>query len=238
MKTFEQGKLRVWYDEVLLSVSPELCFDASFWQQQDKIVGQASGRGTTWFIQLDGIQGALRHYRRGGLFGKLVRDHYLFYNWDKTRSYQEFQVLEHLRKSGVNVPRPVAARAIKKHVCYQADLITEKIPNARDLVTILQENSLSDEVYGKIGREIRKMHDAQVNHTDLNIHNILIDEQEHVWIIDFDKCYLDACQNWKSNNIKRLIRSFKKEQVKSNIFFSNRSWESLMDGYLLVVDEL
>lgn len=32
-----------------------------------------------------------------------------------------------------------------------------------------------------------KMHIASVNHTDLNIHNILIDDQGKVWAIDFDK---------------------------------------------------
>ncbi|WNJ96511.1 3-deoxy-D-manno-octulosonic acid kinase [Vibrio ruber] len=237
MKTFEKGKLRVWYDEALLSVPPEQCFDVGFWQQQERIVGQASGRGTTWFIQLDNVQGALRHYRRGGLFGKLVRDHYLFCQWDKTRSYQEFQILNHLRQAGVNVPRPIAARAVKKHVCYQADLITEKVPNARDLVTILQENTLRDEMYVKIGREIRKMHDAQVNHTDLNIHNILIDDRERVWIIDFDKCGVDFSQDWKSGNIQRLLRSFKKEQSKHNIFFSEHSWQLLVSGYLPQVKE-
>ncbi|SIO93732.1 3-deoxy-D-manno-octulosonic acid kinase [Vibrio spartinae] len=237
MKTFEKDKLRVWYDEALLSVSPEQCFDAGFWQQQDKIVGQAFGRGTTWFIQLDNIQGALRHYRRGGLFGRLVRDHYLFYQWDKTRSYQEFQMLNHLRNAGVNVPRPIAARAVKKHVCYQADLITEKIPNARDLVTLLQENALHDGMYVKIGREIRKMHYAQVNHTDLNIHNILIDDRERVWIIDFDKCVICVGQGWQSDNIQRLSRSFKKEQLKHNIFFSEHSWQALMSGYLQQMTE-
>ncbi|MDW6091548.1 3-deoxy-D-manno-octulosonic acid kinase [Vibrio rhizosphaerae] len=232
MKTFKKGKLRVWYDEALLSVSPEQCFDVGFWQQQERIVGQASGRGTTWFIQLDNVQGALRHYRRGGLFGKLVRDHYLFCQWDKTRSYQEFQILNHLRNAGVNVPRPIAARAVKKNVCYQADLITEKIPNARDLVTILQENALRDEIYVKIGQEIRKMNDAQVNHTDLNIHNILVDDQEQVWIIDFDKCGIKSGKDWQFSNIQRLSRSFKKEQLRHNIFFSDHAWRILMSGYL------
>ncbi|WP_038178878.1 3-deoxy-D-manno-octulosonic acid kinase [Vibrio rhizosphaerae] len=231
MKTFKKGKLRVWYDEALLSVPPEQCFDVGFWQQQERIVGQASGRGTTWFIQLDNVQGALRHYRRGGLFGKLVRDHYLFCQWDKTRSYQEFQILNHLRNAGVNVPRPIAARAVKKNVCYQADLITEKIPNARDLVTILQENALRDEIYVKIGQEIRKMHDAQVNHTDLNIHNILIDEQEQVWIIDFDKCMIQSDGDWKENNILRLKRSFLKEQLKQSICWNLSSFDCLYRTY-------
>ncbi|SJN57257.1 3-deoxy-D-manno-octulosonic acid kinase [Vibrio ruber DSM 16370] len=219
----------MWYDEALLSASPEQCFDVGFWQQQERIVGQASGRGTTWFIQLDNVQGALRHYRRGGLFGKLVRDHYLFCQWDKTRSYQEFQILNHLRQAGVNVPRPIAARAVKKHVCYLADLITEKVPNARDLVTILQENTLRDEMYVKIGREIRKMHDAQVNHTDLNIHNILIDERERVWIIDFDKCSIQQGNDWKEKNLKRLKRSFKKEAKSNQLFWDITGWEHLIN---------
>lgn len=233
MKTFENKKLRVWFDEALLNVATENCFDPEFWQGQGKVVGSARGRGTTWFIQLADIQGALRHYRRGGLFGKLVSDHYIFSGWENTRSYQEFMILNHLIQAGVNVPRPVAARAIKKHVCYQADLITEKIPNARDLVSILQEQSLSDAMYQKIGKEIRKMHDAQVNHTDLNIHNILLDDQEKVWIIDFDKCGLMTGNDssWQSKNIERLNRSFIKEKNKRNICFDELAWNELVLGY-------
>ena len=45
------------------------------------------------------------HYRRGGLFGKLVRDCYWFSGWDNTRSQQEFALLQHLRSAGVNVPQ-------------------------------------------------------------------------------------------------------------------------------------
>ncbi len=231
MKTVENKKLKVWFDEALLNVAPENCFDPEFWQQQGKVIGSAQGRGTTWFIQLDGIQGALRHYRRGGLFGKLVSDHYIFTGWENTRSYQEFMILNHLIRAGVNVPRAVAARAIKKHVCYQADLITEKIPNARDLVSILQEQPLSDAMYQKIGKEIRKMHDAQVNHTDLNIHNILIDDQENVWIIDFDKCVNQPGDSWKSQNLDRLKRSFLKEQQKRNILWQPALFDLLHRAY-------
>ncbi len=232
MKTFEQGKQRVWYDESLLSVAPEQCFDIAFWQQKGKVVGQATGRGTTWFIQLEGLQGALRHYRRGGLFGKLVRDHYLFTGWQKTRSYQELQILHHLRSAGVNVPRPIAARTLKKHICYQADLITEKIPNAEDLVAILQKRPLSKEVYQKVGREIRKMHDAGVNHTDLNIHNILIDNCDKVWIIDFDKCNKNIANKRQTENLNRLKRSFEKERKKHpNLNLDDIYWNCINEGY-------
>ncbi|MFA0232058.1 3-deoxy-D-manno-octulosonic acid kinase, partial [Vibrio sp. 10N.261.45.A7] len=145
----------IWYDEVLLSEEPSRCFDPEFWQQAGKVVGSAQGRGTTWFVQTEKIDAALRHYHRGGLFGKLVKDHYIFPGWKNTRSYQEFQLLNLLTEAGVNVPRPIAARAVRRKFCYQADLLSEKIPNARDLFSILQERSLSADMYKKIGDQIK-----------------------------------------------------------------------------------
>lgn len=101
-------------------------------------------------------------------------------------------------------------------------------------MSILQESPISDELYRKIGREIRKMHDAQVNHTDLNIHNILIDDQEKVWIIDFDKCYVQIGDSWKQGNLKRLKRSFDKEVVKRAVKWSEFDWQPVVQGYQLV----
>ncbi len=231
MKSIILNKQAIWYDENLLLEDPLGCFIPLFWQQQDKIIGSATGRGTTWFVQLQQTQGALRHYRRGGLFGKLVSDSYWFNGWEKTRSYQELMLLSHLREAGVNVPRPIAARAQKYGLFYKADLLSEKVPNACDLVSILRESPISDEIYSKIGCEIRKMHDAQVNHTDLNIHNILIDDQEKVWIIDFDKCRYQKSSDWKISNLKRLKRSFEKENSRSSIFFKEADFKALHRGY-------
>jgi len=212
MKTLQVDNQTIWYDETLLKEDPKQVFSPEFWQQNGQVIGSAQGRGTTWFVKTKLLDAALRHYRRGGLFGKIVNDSYLFSRWEKTRSYQEYQLLQVLIGAGVNVPRPIAARAIKQGLIYQADLLSEKIANAKDLVSVLSETALSDEMYQKIGQEIRKMHDAQVNHTDLNIHNILIDDQEKVWIIDFDKCNRQSGDNWKQSNLDRLKRSFEKEQ--------------------------
>lgn len=231
MKKIQTQKQTIWYDDSILSESPEQCCDPDFWQQQNKVIGSAKGRGTTWFVALNKMDAALRHYRRGGLFGKIVKDHYIFTGWEKTRSYQEFQLLNTLIKAGVNVPKPIAARATKRTFCYQADLLSQKIPNAQDLVSILQEKSLSKEMYQKIGTEIDKMHTAQVNHTDLNIHNILIDDNDKVWIIDFDKCHQQQGDDWKQNNLSRLNRSFHKEVNKRQIKWSEDEWQHLISGY-------
>lgn len=227
MKIIKTPKQTIWYDDSILTDSPEQCCDPEYWQQQNKVIGSAQGRGTTWFVALDTMGAALRHYRRGGLFGKLIKDHYIFTGWEKTRSYQEFQLLNTLIEASVNVPRPIAARAVKRTFCYQADLLSQRIPNARDLVAILQEKPLPKEIYQKIGNEIRKMHAAQVNHTDLNIHNILIDDYDKVWIIDFDKCYQQKGDDWKRSNWDRLKRSFLKEVKKRNIHWNEEEWTNL-----------
>ena len=227
MKTVQLDNQTIWYDETVLKEDPQQVFDAEFWQNAGKVIGSAQGRGTTWFVQTETIEAALRHYRRGGLFGKLVEDSYLFSSWGKTRSYQEFQLLNTLIEAGVNVPRPIAARTVKSGVTYKADLLSEKIPNARDLVSILMERPLPAEMYQKIGLEIRKMHDAQVNHTDLNIHNILIDEHDKVWIIDFDKCFQQSGNGWKQSNLDRLKRSFEKEVLKRQIHWHDELWNHM-----------
>lgn len=219
------------FDDSVIADPTLPIFDAEYWQQQRKVTGSASGRGTTWFVQLDSMQAALRHYRRGGLLGKLVEDRYLFSGWDTTRSIQEFKLLQTLMEAGVNVPRPIAARAVRSGYTYRADLLSERISNAKDLVAILQENPLSEAMYKKIGQEIAKMHQAHVNHTDLNIHNILIDDQNTIWIIDFDKCALEDNSAYSKSNLDRLLRSFRKEKVKCNIAWEEESFSSLMLGY-------
>ncbi|MFT6985073.1 MAG: 3-deoxy-D-manno-octulosonic acid kinase [Psychromonas sp.] len=231
IKILQTNRVYIVYDDELINECVDGCFFAEYWQQQGKIIGSAQGRGTTWFIQLDKLQGALRHYCRGGLFGKIISDHYLFTGWQKTRSLQEFYLLDKLTYAGVNVPKPIAARVEKGMFSYQADLLSEKIPDAQDLVDILQTRALSKSEYQAIGRQIKKMHNAQVNHSDLNIHNILLDKAGEIWLIDFDKCYQQSGDNWKAANLARLLRSFNKELKKRAIKWQLADWQHLMSGY-------
>ncbi|MDN2664643.1 3-deoxy-D-manno-octulosonic acid kinase [Psychromonas sp. 14N.309.X.WAT.B.A12] len=231
LKTFEQNNCYIMFDDSLISDDIERCFDPQYWEQLNKVTGSATGRGTTWFVQLDAIQGALRHYRRGGLFGKIISDHYVFNGWEVARSIAEFNLLQKLNQLEVNVPRPIAARAIKHGFFYQADLLSEKIPDAQDLVDILQQRKLNEAEYHAIAIQIKKMHQAQVNHTDLNIHNILLDKQGKAWIIDFDKCYEQTGSEWKEGNLKRLLRSFNKEFNKRQIKWEMQDWECLSKAY-------
>ena len=231
MQEIASSNQRIWFAPELLAEDPQQCFEPEYWQLQNLVIGSAQGRGTTWFVKGAHLEMALRHYRRGGLFGKLVEDAYWFTGWDKTRSAEEFKLLDKLARGGVRVPRPVAARAIKQGLTYCADLLVEKIPEAKDLVAILEKNALPEQSWRSIGAMVRKMHDIQVCHTDLNSHNILLDSQQQVWLIDFDKCYEQAGQDWKEANLSRLQRSFVKEQGKRGILFEPQCWQWLLAGY-------
>ncbi|RXJ73502.1 3-deoxy-D-manno-octulosonic acid kinase [Veronia nyctiphanis] len=225
------GNTQIWFDAEWVTTEPERCFDIDFWQQEGAVIGSAQGRGTTWFVQFEKFAVALRHYIRGGLFRKLVKDKYLFTGWEQTRAVKEFRLLSLMKAAGLPVPRPIAARVIRNGLFYRADLVVEKINDAKDLVAVLQRSELSDDVYQEIGKLVRRMHDMNICHTDLNIHNILLDGHGALWLIDFDKCGQKAGDNWKSDNLARLKRSFLKEQNRFGIHWQEDNWLQLLKGY-------
>ncbi|MDA9557611.1 3-deoxy-D-manno-octulosonic acid kinase [Vibrio sp.] len=231
MKTIHSGKSTIIFDSDLFLDDPLASFDSQYWKAQKNILGSAEGRGTTWFIQTQTLPAALRHYRRGGLFGKLVSDQYWYTTLENTRSYQEYQLLSKLHQQGMPVPRPLAAQIIRSGFIYRADLISEQIQNAKDLVGVLQERALTQEQYINIGQLVKKMHDLQVNHTDLNIHNILLDKNNKLWLIDFDKCGEESGDSWKAGNLARLKRSFIKEVSRFSIHWQESDWQWIMQGY-------
>ncbi len=224
---------RILYNPLLLREDPTFCFDIDLWWEKDAVVGSAEGRGTTWFVQTSTLTAALRHYRRGGLLGKLIFDSYFFTGWEKVRSTQEFNLLHYLRSKGIPVPRPLASRTIREGMIYRADLLVEKIENARNLVDVLLTTSLCAEKYRLIGILVRRLHDANVCHSDLNIHNILLDVTGKFWLIDFDKCGCRDGENWKISNLIRLLRSFRKELSKRQIKWQESDWQTLIQGYYL-----
>ncbi|MEZ8825309.1 3-deoxy-D-manno-octulosonic acid kinase [Vibrio amylolyticus] len=219
-----------WYNSTLLTEDVELVFSVEYWRDKNAIIGSAQGRGTTWFVKGNTGEFALRHYHRGGLFGKLVKDSYWFAGLDNTRAYQELLLLKTLIENHVNVPTPIAAKVERCGIFYRADILVEKLDNAKDLVSILNTQKLSKVQLLTIGKEIRKMHEIGVNHTDLNIHNILINNNK-VWIIDFDKCRQQDGNEWKQGNLDRLKRSFVKEIQLGKINAENFCFQEIEKGY-------
>ncbi len=207
-------------------------FNPAYWQQRGQLSGSAPGRGTTHFIAHDQGQWVLRHYRRGGLVGKLIADAFVYLGLFRTRAHQELSLLAYMRTRNLPCPAPVAGRITRSGLIYRADIISERIPGAVDVHHILCEQALSTELWRAIGMTIRRFHNEQIYHHDLNIHNIMLDEDGGVWLIDFDKCARRNTARWKGANLQRLRRSLDKEQARqARYHFHKSNWQALLQGY-------
>jgi 3-deoxy-D-manno-octulosonic-acid transferase len=71
-----------------------------------------------------------------------------------------------------------------------------------------------------------------VFHSDLNCHNLLLDADGRAWIVDFDKCGIRSGEDWKAQNLERLLRSLRKEQGRRPGFhWDETGWDVLLQAY-------
>ncbi|ADZ92069.1 3-deoxy-D-manno-octulosonic acid kinase [Marinomonas mediterranea] len=208
-------------------------FDPNYWKRTKRLLKTASGRGEVWFIDSPAGPAVLRRYRRGGLIAKFNKYCFVFSSLKRTRPYKELNLLEYMVTKGLNVPTPIAGLYRKSGLLYEAWLLTKTIPDADDLFNWILEGKHSQLDWRTIGQEIKRLHDSDVFHSDLNCHNIMIDSKHKVWIIDFDKCgQRNMTQKLRDNNLDRLKRSFEKEKQKhANFHVEEANLEHLLDGY-------
>lgn len=217
------------YDaEIFPEPSPSL-FMSEHWEREGSITGSENGRGTTYFFRHAEKELVLRHYLRGGLVSKINKDRYAYTKLEKTRSFQEFNSLVELYKKGFNVPRPIAAQVIKYRNSYQADIVVERIPNAKTLIQVLQKPQATP-FFVSLGQHLATFFSAGVHHTDLNVANILYDGKKF-WLIDFDQAKLNSSsRRVKLDMLSRLQRSFAKETRRHGIQFEDQDWENIEYG--------
>ncbi len=232
LQRIQQGDTTCWYDATLLPEFEPACFEPAWWLARHAVTGQSHGRNVTWFVQGSQCELVLRHYWRGGLLRNVLRDRFLYLGPQRTRSREEYALLTWLRDMKLPVPRPIAARVVRHGLCYRADILLERIPDSRDLVSILRERPLTTAEWQRTGRVICQMHDMGAWHSDLNAHNLMLDGDGKVWVIDFDKCGIREPGLWQDEMLQRLLRSLRKEAVINVPFFwQEEDWAILMAAY-------
>ncbi|MBO9664156.1 3-deoxy-D-manno-octulosonic acid kinase [Dokdonella sp.] len=218
------------HDRALAATPDERWFDGAHWSAGGD--GPSAGRGNAVFVETPAGACVLRHYHRGGLVAHFSSDRYLWTGARRTRAFREFDLLVRLANAGLPVPRPVAARYVRDGMRYRADLLTRRIANARTLAERLADGSLTPSLAHDVGRTIAAFHEARVWHADLNAHNVLIDADGTVWLIDFDRSGLrKPSLSWQAANLARLRRSLDKLGAARVGDFDARFWHPLLAAY-------
>lgn len=193
----------------------------------------AIGRGSAVYFKYNNLSLVCKHYQRGGLVAKFLHDQYFGIKPEGSRAFREWRLLDQMQGLGLPVPVPVVARALKNGLLYKADMIMKEIEGAQTLADMCLKSGASDEVWRNVGRCIKRFHDNDVYHADLNARNILVTEDNGVYLIDFDKgCFRALSNSWKASNLCRLNRSLKKFKALNDVFhYTLGNWNLLLDGY-------
>lgn len=230
--TLAQDGHVIWYDKALMPDCDPRLFDPDWLHKSGQLTGTSTGRNTAWFLRHAGRDLVLRHYWRGGMVGRIIKDRYLREPVEKSRAMREFTLLNWMHDHGLPVPRPIAARCSAAGLWYRADLLMERIADTHTLADRLTSTPLTPADWMQIGAVIARMHSLGVHHSDLNCRNILLDGQGRIWLIDFDKCERRAAGGWMQDNLARLERSLIKEKTKTpTLRWSDPDWGALLEGY-------
>lgn len=227
------GNEYILYDMDAVPKLDVISFDPRNLAERQALVGEVCGRGPTYFIRIEQQDWVLRHYQRGGVVARFIKDSYLWMGLHRTRPWREWHMLQKLYSWPLPVPRPIAARASRHGLFYKADIITQRLVDARSLTEWIKETQLSRERWRAIGTCIRRFHDADVSHPDITSDNILLEDGDGVYLIDFDKCKLrHRSTSWRAKNLGRLNRSLvKRRWIYKSFNFSDADWQALCEGY-------
>ncbi|PIE61552.1 MAG: hypothetical protein CSA29_02775 [Desulfobacterales bacterium] len=143
---------------------------------------------------------AIKAYKRGGLISRMNKDKY--FKLGQLRSQREFDFLIAAQRAGVRVPVPVAYAATRS-VFYNAWLITEKIKGHQSFAGLCQNNPEKALTFlPAISRSIACLIRNKIHHIDLHPGNIILDDTDTVFVIDFDKA------SWYKKNDAQLAAAY------------------------------
>lgn len=183
----------------------------------------------------------VRRYHRGGLVAHVLGDRHL--RGGTPRPVQEARASREARNRDVRTPRVLAGAVYPRGLFYRADLVTEFVPESRDLARVLfggERKGLSGSVDRRealkaAGELVRKMARVGVHHPDMNAKNVLLEWSGAApipWLVDLDRVSVqDAGGRELARTMhRRLVRSLEKWEKKSGLQLSEAYFGILEDA--------
>jgi 3-deoxy-D-manno-octulosonic acid kinase len=231
-----EQSLAIVYDADMMDAPGVDYFSVDFWKSKQALSGEAVGRGSAWFVETPCGPVVLRQYLRGGWVAAISRQSYFFTTVSRSRPFREYHLLATLYEQGLPVPRPVAALCQFHGVISTGAIMTACISSAQTLADIIAGDSGGSGrfagLWARVGKCIRRFHDAGVWHADLNARNILLDDELQVFLVDFDRARITPGKAVDGQgNLKRLRRSLAKLWPTGNLAQLQTTWTQLKTGY-------
>jgi tRNA A-37 threonylcarbamoyl transferase component Bud32 len=157
------------------------------------------------------------------------------------RPFCELEVTEQARRRGIATLEVIGAWIERRWgPFYRGWLMTRELSGARDLSSVLREDSHVGAEKGallrEVARSIRWMHHRGLYHQDLNLKNVLVRAENglvRVYIIDLDKARLfgGAVPDGRAkSNLARLYRSIRKLDPDQR-WFTREEWDEFRRFY-------
>jgi len=225
------GRRAIVYDANRIPQPDVKLFDPEYWLQAGAVVDRAAGRGNALVLNTPYGSAVLRQYLRGGVAARFSRDRYFFFGYSHSRPVIEANLTARLLDLGLPVPKILGGLCYRHGLTYSGALLTEEIVEAKPLAEVISASSSHASLWSAVGQCLRRFHSAGVFHADLNARNILVDDKQKVWLIDFDRSYLlQADDHRLQRNLQRLLRSLRKQNALPQAEL-DRCWQQLMLAY-------
>ncbi len=152
----------------------------------EKVDSVLGGRTSITITHLEGIGSVVvKYYFRGGLVQYVNQRRYL--NLGKTRCQIEYEWLQKVRTLGINAPDPIAF-AYRGRLLYQGWLVTREIEHHQTLAHISHSNEKQALMLMKaVNKQVTTLIENRILHADLHPGNVIVDSQNQVYFLDFDK---------------------------------------------------
>ena len=153
---------------------------------QNSVNSALGGRTSITVTRLQGIGSVvIKYYRRGGAIRYLIKKRYL--KCGKTRCQIEYELLQKVRSLGINAPEPIAF-AYRGRLFYQCWLVTREIQDHQTLAQLSRSNEEQARMALKaVIKQVSMLIKNKILHSDLHPGNVIVDNQNQVYLLDFDK---------------------------------------------------
>lgn len=185
------------------------------WRRITDAAAEGSGRGPAGTLEVAGRSLILKQMRRGGRAGWMWRQRYP----GSRRLLDNLTVPLAVARRGIATAEPVALLLVPGPPgLYRGWLATRRILGAEDLARRFASSTPPDAAQLRVVLSlVRRMHDAGIEHPDLNLGNLLLRAAAggpEAFVIDLDRVRLhDRPLSFRArlSAVRRLERSFVKQ---------------------------